>query len=87
MALKSLEDELTEILSKEIAEEIDSAILAKLYCNDGWTKVPFLYKNSSQAIDVNEWLTNTCKNKWIRLGSNYLFEDIKEAEWFILRWV
>ena len=86
MAVKSLEDEMADILAKEIAREIDDGIMSNILVETGWTSVQFYFKDNFHANDVNLWLMENCKHKWRRLGSDYLFEDIKEAEWFILRW-
>lgn len=83
---KGLEDEMADILAKEIAREIDDGIMSNILVETGWIPVQFYYKDNYHANDVNFWLLENCKNKWRRLGSDYLFEDVKEAEWFILRW-
>lgn len=82
-----IEDELSEILAKEIQKEIDDGIMSNILVETGWTSVKFYYKDNNHANDVNLWLMINCVSHWRRLGSDYLFEDAKEAEWFILRWL
>jgi hypothetical protein len=85
--MNDLEQELYETLAKEIAREMDEGIMSTMLVETGWTPVEFHFKDNYQAVDVQIWLQNTCKNGYRRLGSDYVFEDSKEAEWFILRWV
>lgn len=83
---KCLQDDMYDIIAKDMAREIDEGIMSSVLVQTGWTPVQFYFNSNEQAIDINEWLNNTCKDKWRRLGSNYLFEERKHAEWFILRW-
>lgn len=87
MAVKSVEDEIADAMAKEIAKEIDDGIIATILIETGWTAVQFHYKDNYHANDVGFWLLENCKGKWKRLGSDLIFEDVKEAEWFILRWL
>ena len=86
MAVKSLEDEMFDEIGKQIAREIDEGIISNILVETGWTAVSFMFKDNYQAVDINEWLDEQCKDKWRRLGGDYLFEDKQDAEWFILRW-
>ncbi len=87
MAVKNLEEEMMDAIAKDIAREIDEGIMSTMLVQTGWTAVKFDYKDNYHANDVGFWLLENCKGKWKRLGSDLLFEDIKEAEWFILRWL
>ena len=86
MAVKNVENEIYNAMAEEIAREIDEAIMATMLIETGWTAVPFTFNSNYQAVDIQFWLNDTCKGKYRRLGTEYLFEDKKEAEWFILRW-
>jgi len=86
MAVKDVEDLLFEELGKQIAKEIDEGIISNVLVESGWTPVHFTFKDNFHATDVQIWLQNECSEKYRRLGSDYLFEDKKDAEWFILRW-
>ena len=85
--IMTLEDEIAESIAKDIAKEIDDGIMVDLLKDIGWTSVEFSYKDNYHAVDVTHWLMENCPGKWRRLSSFYVFEDIKEAEWFILRWI
>ena len=84
--MRSLEDEMMDAMSKDIAKEIYEGIMAFMLAETGWTPVKFHFKDNYHANDVTFWLLENCKGKWRRLGAEYLFEDTKEAEWFMLRW-
>jgi hypothetical protein len=90
MAVKTVEDNLMEDMmdevGRQIAKEIDEGIMSTMLVQTGWTPVQFYFKNGEQAVDIQFWLNDTCKGKYRRLGSEYLFEHKQEAEWFILRW-
>ena len=87
MAVKSLEDEMFDEIGKQIAKEIDDGIMSNILVEIGWIPVHFTFNDNFHATDVQIWLQNTCKSKYRRLGSDYLFENKEEAEWFILRWL
>ena len=83
----SLEQEIMEKLSKEIAQEVDFDILSDLLVYSGWVKIELdTLENNNNAIDMSEWLDINCKHKVNRLGRRFVFESSAEAEWFILRW-
>lgn len=86
MAVKSIEDEMLDRIGKEIARDIDEGIMSDILIESGWTPVNFQFNSNEQAVDITDWLNETCESKWRRFGGNYLFEDKKEAEWFTLRW-
>ena len=87
MAVKSLEDEMFDEIGRQIAKEIDDGILSNILVETGWTPVQYYFKNNNEAVDINYWLNEHCEDRWRRLGSDYLFENKQDAEWFILRWI
>jgi hypothetical protein len=88
MVVKTLEEEMMDEIGKQIAKEIDDGIIANMLVETGWTPVHFTFKDSEQAVDIAEWLSETCEeDTYGRYGSEYLFKDKQDAEWFILRWV
>ena len=87
MAISDAEQELYDNLANEIAREMDDSILSTILTQTGWTPVEFHFKDNFQAVNVNDWLNEHCPNNWARLGSDYLFKDKQDAEWFILRWL
>jgi len=82
-----LQDEIISNIAKQMQQDIDEGIMSTMLVEDGWTPVQFYFKDNYQAVDINIWLDETCKDKWVRYGSDYLFEEQKHAEWFILRWL
>ena len=82
----NIKDEIVEQMALEIQKEIDNEIMSNVLVSSGWTPVKFHYKSNEHANDVTFWLMETCRSKWHRYGSEYVFEDMQEAEWFILRW-
>ena len=83
----TLQDEIISNIAKQMQQDIDDGIISTMLVEDGWISVQFYFKDNYHANDVNFWLLENCSKKWRRLGSAYLFEDVKEAEWFILRWL
>lgn len=87
MAVKTLEDEMMDAMAKDVAREIDEGIMANMLVETGWTPVEFYFKSNEHSVDVTEWLFETFKkDTWSRYGSQYIFKNKKDAEWFILRW-
>lgn len=87
MAVKSLQDDMMDRIGAQIAKEIDDGIMGNILLETGWINVEFYFKDNFQAVDVNEWLNESCKDRWARYGSEYFFKDKQDAEWFILRWL
>lgn len=82
-----VEDEIAQQLAKEIQKEIDEGILSNILLETGWTQIYFEFKNNQHAVDIADWILNNCQCQVERFTNHYLFEDKKDAEWFILRWV
>jgi hypothetical protein len=82
-----LEQEMIEGMAKEMQQEIDREVLWGMLEGIGWTRVmlPRLIDNN-HAIDIRYWLEENCKNAYERSGRDFIFEDSKDANWFILRW-
>jgi hypothetical protein len=54
----------------------------------GWTRVmlPRLIDNN-HAVDIRHWLALNTKKSYVQIaGRDFLFEDVKDANWFVLRW-
>jgi len=85
----SVEDEITEVLAKEIQQEIDNEIMLDMLTTTGWTSVKYHYTDQKHAVDVQEWCNEvvTGSANWLRIGSHYAFSRKEHAEWFILRWL
>ena len=83
----NLEEELLTKAGNDMAREIDREILWGLFEGIGWTrfKISRLTDNN-HAVDISYWLDENCKGKFERNGSEFLFEDSKDAVLFMLRW-
>ena len=54
----------------------------------GWTRVMLTkFTDNTYAIDITHWLAENIKNPYERNGRDFLFENPKDASWFILRWI
>jgi hypothetical protein len=85
--MKTKEEEMMDIMAEEIRKEIDEGIISNILVESGWTPVKFYFKNGPQATDIQIWLAGTCTGDYRRLGSDYVFENKQDAEWFMLRWL
>ena len=83
----SIIEEAVARAAKELSEEIDFSMLLNMYKEMGWTEVEFQNPMPMQrAKMIQDWLNENCKGHRISRGKRFLFEDVKEASWFILRW-
>ena len=83
----NLEEELLNKAGNDMAREIDREVLWGLFEGIGWTrfKISRLTDNN-HAVDISYWLDENCKGKFERNGSEFLFEDSKDAVLFMMRW-
>ena len=42
--------------------------------------------NGEQAVEIIVWLEGNCKKAYERNGRDFIFEDKRDANWFVLRW-
>jgi hypothetical protein len=83
----TLEEELIEKAGNDMAREIDREVLWGMLEGIGWTRVMLpRYIDNTHAIDITYWLEETIKNPFERNGRDFIFEDSKDANWFVLRW-
>ena len=83
-----LEEELLNKAGKQMANDIDREILWGMLQGIGWTRVMLpTYSSNKQAIDILCWLEDNCKESYERRGRDFIFENQKDAEWFMLRWL
>ena len=87
----SLEEDYAAVLSAVIAKEIDSEILwgrCVVDCaSKGWHSVNITrFTDNYHAIDITTWIEDNVKGKHHRNGRYFIFEDSKDAAWFLLRW-
>ena len=77
-------------LAKNIAEEIDKELLweieASFLVTEGWTKVVVRQFDLIELLEIEDWITRTCKGGTKNRDRVWLFEFAQEAAWFSLRW-
>ena len=83
----NLEDEMIERAGKAMAREIDREVMWGMLQGIGWTRVMIPTLGSrQQAIDIPIWLEDNCKHAYERNGRDFIFENVRDANWFTLRW-
>jgi hypothetical protein len=83
----NIEEEMIEQAGKQMAQDIDREILWGMLQGIGWTRVMIpTMGDAYRAVDIIVWLENNCKSSYERNGRDFIFEDTKDANWFILRW-
>ena len=83
----TLEDEIADKMAEQMSREVDREIFWGMLQGMGWTRVmlPRLIDNH-HAIDITYWLEENCRQAFERNGRDFLFESVKDANWFKLRW-
>jgi len=82
-----LEQEMIEAKAKQMSDEIDREVLWGMLQGMGWTRV--MLPNDTAMLNataIKEWLSLNCKRSHERYRSDFLFEDVRDANWFKLRW-
>ena len=83
----NIEDDIADKLGNDLAREVDREILWGMLQGLGWTRVMIpKFIDNHHAIDITYWLEENCKKAYERSGRDFLFEDVKDANWFKLRW-
>lgn len=83
----NVEQEVIDILAKEIQQEIDFEVMSSILLKDGWSKVVLkpMVQETSSAID--QWLSTHCPKDCMHMGLVFLFKEQKVANWFALTWL
>jgi hypothetical protein len=82
-----LEKEIIEAKAKEMQHEIDREVLWGMLQGMGWTRV--MLPNDTAMLNatvIKKWLSLNCKRSHEHYRSDFLFEDVRDANWFKLRW-
>ncbi len=83
----TLEEEIINKAGHAMAREIDREVLWGMLEGIGWTRVMITrLTDNNHAVDITHWLALNCKNSHERSGRDFLFEEAKDADWFVLRW-
>jgi hypothetical protein len=83
----TLEEEILNKAGKQMANDIDREVLWGMLQGIGWTRImlPRLIDNN-HAVDITYWLEENCKKAYERNGRDFIFENERDANWFVLRW-
>lgn len=83
---KTVEEELSELLSDSIRREIDWEFLVKMHVGGGWTEV--LIATPKEPEEVHTWLKANALGKFAGHWDfhHVVFEKSEDAAWFKLRW-
>jgi hypothetical protein len=83
----NIQEEMIEFKAKQLSDEIDREILWGMLQGIGWIRImlPRLIDND-HAVDITHWLALNCKNSFERNGRDFIFENERDANWFVLRW-
>ncbi len=85
--MSTLENEILDELATQMQSEMDKEILWGMLVGLGWTRVTLPRFNSREhSVDVLHWVEDNCKHPYERKGSEYIFEDSRDAVNFILKW-
>jgi len=53
----------------------------------GWTRVMITrLTDNNHAVDIRHWLALNTKKSYEWHGRDFIFEDTRDASWFVLRW-
>ena len=80
----TLEEEILNKAGKQMAQDIDREILWGMLQGIGWTRI--LLPNNDHAVEIMCWLEDHCKGSHERWGRDFIFENERDANWFVLRW-
>lgn len=85
--MKNLEQEIINELGTQMQSEIDKEILWGMLVGMGWTRVLLpRFESREHSVDVLVWVEKNCKNPYERKGSEFIFENDRDAVNFILKW-
>ena len=83
----TLEEEIAQELSRQIAKEIDAEILFSLFCQSGWHTCQIdPWKHNSQTTVIQWCKQYAGKNGWAKAGNQFAFKDARVATMFRIHW-
>ena len=83
----NIQEEMIEFKAKQLSDEIDREVLWGMLQGIGWTRIMLTrLTDNNHAVDITHWLALNCKNSFERSGRDFIFEDARDANWFVLRW-
>jgi len=83
----NIEEEMINRAGNQMAQDIDREVLWGMLEGMGWCRVMIpTMGDAYKAVDIITWLEDNCKKAYERNGRDFIFEDSRDANWFILRW-
>jgi hypothetical protein len=83
----TLEEEIINKAGHAMAREVDREVLWGMLQGIGWTRVMITrLTDNTHAIDIRHWLALNTKKSYECNGRDFIFEDARDANWFVLRW-
>jgi len=83
-----LEDELMTKMSLQMQQEIDAEVLRSMFKKLGWYEIVLAPMTAETGAAIDDWVKENIKGRshWAH-GLVWMFEDVKDANWFKLRWL
>jgi hypothetical protein len=83
----TLEEEIINKAGYDMAREVDREVLWGMLEGIGWQRVMLTrLTDNTHAIDIRNWLALNTKKSYESNGRDFIFEDARDANWFVLRW-
>ena len=83
----NIEQDIINRAGEHMAREIDFGVLTGMLCSLGWTRVILKPMTSEQGHDIDEWVKANVKGHFETMGLVWVFEQPKDATWFVLKWM
>jgi len=82
----NIEQDIIDRAGERMAKEIDFSVLTEMLCGIGWTRVVLKPMTAEHGAEIDEWVANNVKGHFETMGLVWVFEQPKDASWFVLRW-
>ena len=83
----NIEQDIIDRAGERMAKEIDFSVLTEMLCGIGWTRVVLKPMTAEHGAEIDEWVANNVKGHFETMGLVWVFEQPKDASWFVLRWL
>ena len=84
----TLQDEIIDQAANRLFADIDREVLWGMLQAIGWTRI--MLPNETAMLNatlIKEWLSINCKQSHEHYRSDFIFEDVRDANWFAMRWL
>jgi hypothetical protein len=84
----NIEQDIINKAGKAMAADIDREVLWGMLQAIGWTRI--MLPNETAMLNatlIKEWLSINCKQSHEHYRSDFIFEDVRDANWFVMRWL